>query len=127
MKLKQEIQNYPLSSPQREIWFDQMLHPEVPLYNIGGYAQINGAIDPAIFESAVNMLVQRHEALRTVLVPGTEEIPMQTFLEDLPVTVPVHDFSGEDDPHKSSFAWMQQQFSQFFELYEKPLFHFALL
>ncbi len=27
---------HPLSSPQREIWFDQMLHPDAPLYNIGG-------------------------------------------------------------------------------------------
>ena len=78
---------YPLTSPQREIWFDQMLHPPVPLYNVGGYVQINGAIDSAIFESAVNLLVQRHDALRTVFVlPGTSELPMQTALKDLPVT-----------------------------------------
>lgn len=127
MKLKQTIKYYSFSSPQREIWFGQMLHPEVPLYNVGGYVQINGAIDPVLFESAVNLLVQRHEALRTVLVPGTEEIPMQTFLEDLPVTVPVHDFSGENNPRPSALAWMQQQFVLHFDWYEKPLFHFALL
>jgi amino acid adenylation domain-containing protein/non-ribosomal peptide synthase protein (TIGR01720 family) len=121
------INFYPLSSPQREIWFDQVLHPELPLYNVGGYVQINGAIDPALFESAVNLLVKRHEALRTVVAPDPEEMPMQTFLEDLAVTVPVHDFSREKNPRFSALAWMQQQFVQPFALYEKPLFHFALL
>jgi len=127
MKLEPTIKHYPLSSPQREIWFDQVLHPEVPLYNIGGYVQINGAIDPVLFESAVNLLVQRHDALRTVLVPGTGDLPVQTFLEDLPVIVPFHDFSGENHPPPSALAWMQKQFVQPFDWYEKPLFDFALL
>jgi len=43
------IQNrvYPLTSVQREIWFDQTLHPDVPMYNIGGYVRIDGPVDPA--------------------------------------------------------------------------------
>jgi hypothetical protein len=45
-----------------------MLHPSVPLYNIGGYIQIDGAVYPKLFEQAINFLVQRHDALRTVLV-----------------------------------------------------------
>jgi putative pyridoxal-dependent aspartate 1-decarboxylase len=118
---------YPLTSPQREIWFDQMLHPSVPLYNIGGYRQVDGAVDPKLFELAMNLLVQRHDALRTVLVPSTSDLPRQTFLKVLKVTVPVHDFSAENNPRQSALAWMQQQFVQPFELYETPLFHFALL
>jgi len=117
---------YPLTSPQREIWFDQMLHPSLPLYNVGGYMQIDGAVDPKLFEQAVNLLVQRHDALRTVLVP-TSDIPMQTFLEDCPVTVPFHDFSGENDPRQAALVFMEQQVVQPFDLYEKPLCHFALL
>ncbi len=50
MTSNQTIKHYPLSSPQREIWFDQILHPDVPLYNIGGYVRIDGPIDPALFE-----------------------------------------------------------------------------
>ncbi|MCP5006746.1 MAG: non-ribosomal peptide synthetase, partial [Planctomycetes bacterium] len=127
MKSNQAIKNYPLSSPQREICFDQLLHPEVPLYNIVGYMQINGTIDPALFESAVNLLVKRHDTLRIQLVSGTEEMPMQTFLEDLPVTVPFYDFSVENHPHQSALSWMQKQIVQPFDLYEKQLFYFALL
>ncbi len=127
MESNQKIKHYPLSSPQREIWFDQILHPETPLYNVVGYMQINGPIDPALFESAVNLLVKRHDTLRIQLVPGNEEMPMQAFLEDLPVTVPFYDFSGENHPHQSAFSWMQEQIAQPFDLYEKQLFYFALL
>lgn len=103
------------------------MHPESPLYNIGGYTQINGTIDPALFESAVSLLVQRHDTLRIQLVPGTDEVPIQIFLDDLSVTVPFHDFSLETNPHESALNWMQKQFVQPFELEGKPLFHFALL
>ncbi|MCP5008138.1 MAG: hypothetical protein GY941_30005, partial [Planctomycetes bacterium] len=127
MKSNQAIKHYPLSSPQREIWFDQMLYPSVPLYNVGGYVQINGAIDSKLFEQAMNYLVQRHDALRTVLIHGTEEMPMQTFLEDLPVTVRCYDFSVENGLSQSALVWKQQQFVLPFDLYEIPLFHFALL
>jgi len=34
--------HHPLSSVQKEIGFDQMLHPDIPLYNIGGYLRIDG-------------------------------------------------------------------------------------
>ena len=54
----------PLSTPQREIWFDQMLHEGVPLYNIGGYVDLPGRIDPVLFEQAVNLLVRRHGVAR---------------------------------------------------------------
>ncbi|RKZ91701.1 MAG: hypothetical protein DRR19_06480 [Candidatus Parabeggiatoa sp. nov. 1] len=118
---------YSLTSTQREIWFHQLLHPSVPLYNIGGYRRVDGPVEPQLFEQAVNLLVQRHDALRTVLVPGTSELPMQTFLDNLPATVPVHDFSGENNPRQSALTWMQQQFVRPFDLYEKPLFQFALL
>lgn len=45
---------YSLTSPQREIWFDQILHSEVPLYNIAGYIQVDGPVAPPLFEQAIN-------------------------------------------------------------------------
>jgi non-ribosomal peptide synthetase component F len=119
---------HPLSSPQREIWFDQLLHPDLPLYNVGGYVQINGTLDHTVFEQAINRLIQRHDALRTVLVSESPDaVPQQAVLQELSVTVPYYDCSNDDHPHETAFAWMQQQFIQSFELYEQPLFFFALL
>jgi hypothetical protein len=93
---------YPLTSPQREIWFDQMLHDGIPLYNIGGYVKIPGPINPVLFEQAVNLLVKKHETLRTMLTEVQDEdgIPMQMYTEQLTVTVPLHDFSTSSQPMK---------------------------
>jgi amino acid adenylation domain-containing protein/non-ribosomal peptide synthase protein (TIGR01720 family) len=122
-----EPEEHPLSSPQREIWFDQLLYPDLPLYNIGGYTEINGTIDRVLFEVAVKLLIQRHDTLRTKLASGTDEVPMQTFFQDLPVTVPFYDFSQDADPCQTEIVWMKEQFIQPFELERKPLFRFALL
>jgi amino acid adenylation domain-containing protein len=120
---------YPLTSPQREIWFDQMLHDGIPLYNIGGYVKIPGAIDPVLFEQAVNLLVKKHETLRTMLTEVKDEdgIPMQMYTEQLTVTVPLHDFSTSAEPHEAAMVWMQQRFVEPFKLTGSPLFRYDLL
>ncbi|OQW91230.1 MAG: hypothetical protein BWK78_05190 [Thiotrichaceae bacterium IS1] len=119
---------YPLSSPQREIWFDQLLHPNLPLYNIGGYVQIDGTIDHAFFEQAINLLIRRHDAFRTVLVSeSSDEVPQQTVLKEWRATVPCYNFADDHHPHETALAWMQEQFVQSLELYEQPLYRFALL
>ncbi len=120
---------YPLTSPQREIWFDQVLHEGIPLYNVGGYIKIPGVIDPVLFEHAVNVLVQKHDNLRTVLTEVHDEdgVPMQTYAEKLVVTVPVRDFSADINPHETAMAWMQQRFEEPFELIGQPLFRYDVV
>jgi amino acid adenylation domain-containing protein len=120
---------YPLTSPQREIWFDQMLHDGVPLYNIGGYVKIPGPINPVLFEQAVNLLVQKHDTLRTMLTEVQDEdgVLMQTYAEPLTVTVPLHDFSTQAQPDEAAMAWMQQRFVEPFELTGQPLFRYDLV
>ncbi len=71
----------PLSSHQREIWFDPMPNPDAPLYNIGGHMQFDGAMDPTLLQKAAEFVVQRHDGLRTILASGREDAPMQTFPE----------------------------------------------
>jgi hypothetical protein len=67
-----------LSSTQHEIWFDQILHPKLPQYNIGGYLQIEGAVEPIVFEKALNQVIEENDALRIILHEG-ENLPTQTF------------------------------------------------
>jgi len=69
--------HHPLSSPQVDIWFDQILHPDVPLYTIGGYVWIAGPVDPARFEQALNRVIADNDALRILLHEG-EGLPTIT-------------------------------------------------
>jgi amino acid adenylation domain-containing protein len=125
MTSNQPIKHYPLSSPQRDIWFDQILHPDVPLYNIGGYVRIDGPIEPARFEKALNQIIAENDALRIILHDG-ESLPTQTFAENVHIKLDFHDFSAQENAHESALKWMKQEFVKPFQLYDGLLFQFAL-
>ncbi|WP_186122563.1 amino acid adenylation domain-containing protein [Burkholderia gladioli] len=119
---------HPLTAAQREIWLDQAVHGDAPVYKIGGYTRIAGSVDAACFERAVNLLVARHDALRLVLVPGEngEGLPRQAVAKTLAVEVPLHDFSAEPDPDAAAIAWARQRLAESFPLDGRPLFRFEL-
>ncbi len=121
--------HFPLSSAQRDIWVDQVLNKNIPLYNIGGYVKIEGPVDVGLFERAVNLLVEKHDALRLVLDEegGEDGLPVQYFLPKLFVAVPLIDFSLEIDAQLSAKAWMQKRFVEPYALFGTPLFRFDLL
>jgi len=125
MTSNKTLKHYPLSSPQLDFWFDQILHPDVPLYNIGGYVRIEGPIDPAIFEKALNQVIQENDALRIILHEG-ESLPTQTFAENVHLKLDFHDFSEQENAHESALKWMKQEFVKPFQLYDGFLFQFAL-
>lgn len=47
---------------------------------------------------------------------------MQTYAEQLTVTVPVQDFSTDTQPHEAAMIWMQQRFIEPFALIGSPYF-----
>ncbi|MBC3387174.1 non-ribosomal peptide synthetase [Pseudomonas sp. SWRI179] len=100
---------YPLTTPQLDIWLDQVLHADSPLYNIGGYARINGKVDAALLQTAFNQVVNGHDALRIQLVPGSAEhpLPRQRFLGPVDVPLGLHDVSGHANPEASALALLQ--------------------
>jgi len=116
---------YPLSSSQREIWFDQILRPDVPLYNIGRTMRIDGPIDPAIFEKALNQVIEENDALRIMLVKE-KTLATQVFAENVHIKLDFHDFSNDDSAERQALEWMQREFVKPFQLYEGLLFQFAL-
>ena len=104
--------SYPLTSSQREIWFEQQLYPTLPLYNIGGYVDLPGVLDPALFQQAVNLLIQKHDNLRIQLLADTDEdgVPHQQILDTLDVRVPVQDLSQAPNPAAAAQDWMRERF-----------------
>ncbi len=120
---------YPLTSSQREFWFEQQLYPELPLYSIGGYVDLPGVIHPALFQQAVNLLIYKHDNLRIQLLAETDEdgVPYQQILNTLEVTVLVQDVSQAPDPVAAAQDWMQHRFCTPFVLTGQPLFRYDLI
>ena len=117
---------YPLSSRQKEIWFEQILYPDVPLYNHGGYVRIDGEIHPDFFEKALQRVVDRNDALRMVLHRG-DPLPMLEFRDRVRAHVALCDFSKKTDPYNDAVRWMKEEMDRPLELYGNVMFRFRLI
>ena len=54
-----------LSRAQRRLWFLDQMDPGNPVYNIVIPLQLDGSFDRMAFEEALQMIIDRHESLRT--------------------------------------------------------------
>jgi amino acid adenylation domain-containing protein len=57
-----------LSFEQQRFWFFYQLAPKSPMYNMPIGARLKGTLDPEALHHALNVVVERHEILRTRLV-----------------------------------------------------------
>ena len=119
--------SFPLTAAQQDIWLDQLRVGDSPLYNIGGYVDFAGAVDPDLIQRAVERLVAKHDALRTQLHTDAEGLARQTFDAEWVVEVVRHDFSRLPDPQAATQALMQAQMAQPYAMTGEPLFRFFLV
>jgi len=55
----------PTSFAQQRLWFLDQLEPGSPLYNVNSAVRLQGVMDVAALERSFELMVRRHEALRT--------------------------------------------------------------
>jgi amino acid adenylation domain-containing protein len=61
----QKGNKFPLSFPQRRLWFIDRLNPDNPVYNLPGAMRLEGVLDLEALDRVVNEIFRRHEVLRT--------------------------------------------------------------
>ena len=86
-------QRLPLSFAQQRLWFLDQVEPNNPLYNIPRAIRLIGQFSVAAMESALNVIVKRHEILRTTYHAEKGE-PFQVIAEECSVSLPVVDLTG---------------------------------
>ncbi|WP_330207244.1 amino acid adenylation domain-containing protein [Pseudomonas sp. AM14(2022)] len=123
------LQTYPLTAAQLDIWLDQLSRGDSPLYNIGGYLDLSGPLDSARMQAALEALVARHDALRTILLPGAgaDGLPLQQFARSVAVPMPIDDVSAHSDPESAARALVQARIDQPFVLDGGCLLRFLLI
>jgi len=86
--------DYALSFAQRRLWFLQQLAPHSTAYHVHSQRLHQGSLDVARFQAAVQAVVARHAALRTVFVSVDGEPRQQVVAEmQVPVEVVVGDLT----------------------------------
>ncbi|MEM5482196.1 amino acid adenylation domain-containing protein, partial [Pseudoalteromonas fuliginea] len=63
--LRSNLQSPPLSFAQERLWFIERFNEGVDTYHIPHLAKLNCAIDMVLLEEAINMVVSRHDVLKT--------------------------------------------------------------
>src|SRR5579859_5062222 len=82
----------PLSFAQRGLWFLHRLRGGTPEYCVPHVVRLHGRLNRVAFERALNVLVARHEALRTYF-DERDGVPMQVVLPELTVTMSCDDLA----------------------------------
>ncbi len=81
----------PLSHGQELLWLLDQATPGLTAYNVPRALRLRGPLDTAGLLRALDRLVSRHEALRTVFLVDRGE-PLQQVIPPRPVLVAFHDF-----------------------------------
>lgn len=119
---------YPLSFAQRRFWFLHQLEPDTSVYHISGGLEFRGALQIQALERALNEIVQRHQALRTVF-PATDGSPCQRVQDIESLSLLTEDLrdlpSSELEPQIERLV--NEVLHHPFDLTRGPLFRVRLL
>ncbi|MBK9015694.1 MAG: hypothetical protein IPM82_17405 [Saprospiraceae bacterium] len=112
----------PTTEGQQEIFLSDQFSPDASkAYNIATEIRLEGDFDETKMRSALQALVDRHEALRTVFSPDGKAMKVLPGLE---IEVPLVDLTG--DPEKIS-GLHNEEAEHLFDLQNGPLVRFKIV
>lgn len=123
-----EIYVLPTSLGQERFWGLDRLNPGNPTWSVPVRFRLQGALDPGLLARAFNLIIQRHEILRTTftVVDGR---PAQVIKPSLEIEVPVVDLrqipKPERDAEVDKLSFKEARWR--FDLAVGPLFRVTLL
>jgi len=119
------LQYYPLTHPQKRVWYTEKIYPCTSLYNIGGSVRIKGPVDFDILSKAINIFIKTNQGLLLKFTEQNGEI--QQYLSDyIPIKHEVIDFSQNPEPVVAFEEWIDREAKVPFNLEDEFLFYFAL-
>jgi amino acid adenylation domain-containing protein len=83
-------QEYPLTHPQRRMWYLEQLHPGLPTYRMVTGLRLRGALRTDVLQAALGDIVARHSALRMTF-HERDGVPVQVVQPAAGVPLPVVD------------------------------------
>jgi amino acid adenylation domain-containing protein/non-ribosomal peptide synthase protein (TIGR01720 family) len=119
---------WPVSVAQQRLWFLDRYEPDSPLYNIPAGCSIEGDLDAACLERALETIVARHEILRTTFTTIDDEV-VQIVGGAGRVDLAFHDLSDHPRPDRAAEAQeiMAQEAQRPFDLTYGPLLRALLI
>ena len=83
----------PVSFAQQRLWFLDRLEPQQGVYNIPRAVRLRGTLDVEALRGALDVIVERHEALRTTFA-SADGVPSQRVTTPRPVDLRIVDLGA---------------------------------
>ncbi|MGR9090148.1 MAG: amino acid adenylation domain-containing protein, partial [Gammaproteobacteria bacterium] len=113
---------YPLSPMQQRLWFFAQLEPGSSAYHVNDAVHLTGPVDIARLEQALDIVVARHDSLRTCFAQRGDLI-VQCVLPANPISLPLTPASEGSELD----CRLRRLFEEPFDLYRGPLLRIELI
>jgi len=126
--VSKEVFVLPTSFAQERLWFLDRMEPGSAVYNLPAAVRFSGDLDVNALESALNVIIERHETLRTTFA-SVDGRPVQVIAPRLVLELPVIRIKGLDKTERSASAdrLIGEEVEKAFNLAEGPLIRALLL
>ncbi|HEX7981788.1 MAG TPA: amino acid adenylation domain-containing protein, partial [Gemmatimonadaceae bacterium] len=123
-----EVHVFPMSFQQQRFWLLDQIDGEAAAYTIPLALRLDGPLDAAALEGALQTIVDRHESLRTVFALEGDDA-VQVVLPRLELALRVEDLSGRPHTQREHEVALrvQENANASFDLAAGPLVRVALL
>jgi amino acid adenylation domain-containing protein len=117
-----------LSFAQQRLWYVSQLDPESALYNVPMAVRIEGDLDTAALQAALDEVVRRHEVLRTTFVADAG-VPLQVIGPARAVPLTLADVTALEERQREAEArrLVDAEAARPFDLATSPLLRAALV
>lgn len=118
-----------LSYQQRRLWFLHRMEPDSPAYNLCSAVRVQGTLDAAALECAINQVIQRHEILRTSFQLDASGSPEQVIVPEVSIRIPVVDLDdwAEEEKEAELANIAGEEANRPFDLSRAPLLRVIML
>jgi len=123
--IHESVTEHQLTAYQKDIWLEQCIYPEKPIYNVGGYTEIKSAMNKDIIRKSIEILIQDNDSLR-IRVIEKNGVPYLNIFSEVCYEVPYYDFSDRENSYAYGLDWLKEEFRKTFS-FDGNLFQFAFL
>ncbi len=92
---RKDMNAFPLSYSQKQLWFLNQLDRESSFYNISAALRLTGKLNIAALEQSLGQIISRHEVLRAKIITQNGE-PVQTIEPPYELHLTVTDLKNQD-------------------------------
>ncbi|WP_162309047.1 non-ribosomal peptide synthetase [Brevibacillus antibioticus] len=120
---------YNLTPMQEGMLYHSLLSQDSHMYFEQATLTITGELDLELLEQSVNLLISRHEVLRTNFVHEKLKKPQQVVFQERPIKLHVEDISSLSKVEEIGYLkqFIQQDKQKGFDLLRDPLLRFSVI